>query len=129
MSHANPTVVVIGDGIYAVGLAGFLQARGYRAPVVSAACRNPHQLLEQEPVALVIDLLTASAADFTLLRWLRSTPLLATLPVLVSSPGTVVDDTSALERRLRALGARTLLGPHDLETILDELLSLVPAVA
>lgn len=119
------TVLVIGNGIFAAGLAGLLRSRGLRV-IRREAQESSHVLasLPSPPVAIVIDLLVASRDDFALLRRLRADRALATVPILVSSPGTIVGQEAAmnLEGRLRAYGARPLLHPHDLDVLLDALI-------
>jgi len=129
VARNEQTIVVIGDGIYATGLADALRAGGYRALVVGSDHGGTGALAEFAPDALVIDLMAARRADFQVLRRLRGEPGLAGVPILVSSPGTVTDDTAWLERRLRPLDVRLLLEPHDLEAILAEMKVLARAVA
>jgi hypothetical protein len=123
------TIVVIGDGVYATGLADALRAGGHRALAVGSDHGDAGALAALAPDALVVDLMAARRADFALLRTLRSEPGLAGVPILVSSPGTVTDDPAWLERRLRSLDVRLLLEPHDLEAILGEMKVLARAVA
>jgi len=129
VARNGQTIVVIGDGIYATGLADALRAGGYRALAVDSDHGGAGALAELAPDALVVDLMAARRADFQVLRRLRGEPGLAGVPILVSSPGTVTDDPAWLERRLRPLDVRLLLEPHDLEAILGEMNVLARAVA
>jgi CheY-like chemotaxis protein len=129
VARREQTIVIIGDGIYAAGLEGALRDSGYHALAVGSECSRADLLAELAPDALVVDLMAARRDDFQALRRLRNEPGLAGVPILVSSPGTVTDDTAWLERRLRSLDVRLLLEPHDLEAILGEVKVLARAVA
>jgi CheY-like chemotaxis protein len=129
VARSEQTIVIIGDGIYATGLADALRAGGYRALAVGSDHGGAGALAELEPDALVVDLMAARRADFQLLRRLRGEPGRAGVPILVSSPWTVTDDPAWLERRLRSLDVRLLLEPHDLDAILGEMNVLTRAVA
>lgn len=122
-------IIVVGNGLFAAGLANFLRSRGHQASALDAGPDCYDILAARPPDALIIDLLAARQDDFALLRRLRHNPILAVVPVLVSSPGTVVGDINRLERRLRALGAHPLLNPHDLDAILSELVDHTSHVA
>jgi DNA-binding NarL/FixJ family response regulator len=126
----NP-ILIIGHDILALGLAAMLRARGVRVVVVRGAepNGNPLSLPGPRPAAIIIDLLIAKRDDFALLRQLRAMPHLEGVPVLVLSPGTVAQDASALEARLRAFAAQPLLTPHDLDTVLGELERSLASVA
>lgn len=131
MIEPERKVVVIGSELFALGLVATLRGHGYSVSVITGARRGAEMLatISWPPAALLVDLMVARHDDFALLRWIQSRPTLAAVPVLVSSPGTVVGDVGLLERQLHLLGARPLLDPHDLGAILDELVCLPPHVA
>jgi CheY-like chemotaxis protein len=129
MPDCTRTIVIIGDGVYALSLAELLRLGGHRAQALSSECRNYEQIAGLSPLALIVDLMAARRNDFALLRRLQADPALAGVPVLVSSPGTVAGEAAQLEARLRALGARPLLDPHELEAVLAQIAALNPQVA
>ena len=129
MSKHGRTIVIIGDGVYALSLAQLLRLRGHCAEALNSECRSYERLAGLSPLALIVDLMAARRNDFALLRRLQADPSLSGVPVLVSSPGTVADNVQQLEAHLRALGARPLLDPHELEAVVAEIAPLNPQVA
>ena len=129
MPERARTIVVIGDGVYALSLAQLLRLRGHCAEALNSECRSYERLAGLSPRALIVDLMVARRNDFALLRRLQADPSLCRVPVLVSSPGTVAGDVPQLEAHLRALGARPLLDSHELEAVLTEIAALKPRVA
>ena len=132
MNRFAEPVLVIGPELFVYGLTAALRAQGLRAvPVLPGERGERFTLLPDgvQPGALLIDLLTARRDDFALLRRVRETPALAGVPVIVSSSGTVGADRRTVEYRLRALGTRPLLDPHDLGDIVGELYRTVATVA
>ena len=129
VSGDGRTIVIIGDGVYALSLAELLRAGGHEAHAFNSERRNHELIAPLAPFAIIVDLMAARRNDFALLRRLHDDPALAGVTVLVSSPGTVAGDIPALECQLRALGARPLLDPHELEAVLDEITGRNPKVA
>ena len=129
MPERARTIVIIGDGVYALSLAQLLCLRGHCAVALNSARGSHERIAGLSPRALIVDLMVARRDDFALLRQLQADPSLSGVPVLVSSPGTVAGDVPALEAKLRALGARPLLDSHELEAVLAEIAALNPKVA
>ncbi len=129
MAERARTIVIIGDGVYALSLAQLLRLRGQCAVALNSEPGSYEQIAGLSPLALIVDLMAAGRNDFALLRQLQADPSLSGVPVLVSSPGTVADDVSRLESQLRALGARPLLDSHELDVVLAEIAALKPKVA
>ena len=129
MTERARTIVIIGDGVYALSLAQLLRLRGQCAVALNSERGSYEQIAGLSPLALIVDLMAAGRNDFALLRQLQADPSLSGVPVLVSSPGTVAGDAPQLEAQLRALGARPLLDSHELEAVLAEIAALNPKVA
>jgi CheY-like chemotaxis protein len=122
MERATDPILIIGHDLLALGLAALLRSRGQRV-VVRGGTRDHIAALvvPANPVAIIVDLMVACRDDFALLRRLRSTPVLASTPIVVLSPGTIGHDAATLERQLRAFAAQPMLSPHDLDAVLGEL--------
>jgi CheY-like chemotaxis protein len=129
MPEPARTIVIIGDGVYALSLAELLRLRGQCAVALDSERRSHERIASLSPRALIVDLMVARRDDFALLRQLQADSSLSGVPVLVSSPGTVTGDDGRLEAQLRALGARPLLDSHELEAVIAELAALNPKVA
>jgi CheY-like chemotaxis protein len=125
-------VLVIGPELFVYGVTAALRAQGLHAVPLSMSERGDSFALAPEgprPGALLIDLLVARRDDFALLRQVRETPALTDVPVIVSSSGTLGADRRTVEYRLRSLGTRPLLDPHDLADIVGELHRTLATVA
>ena len=130
MKQRSAPVLIIGHDLLALGLAASLRARGQWVitPGTTAAEREG-LFAGPPPAAIIVDVLIASRHDFALLRQLRQHTHLRSVPVLVLSPGTIERERGALEGQLRALGARPLLHPHDLDEVIGELDRSLASVA
>ena len=129
MPERARTIVIIGDGVYALSLAQLLRLRGHCAEALDSERRSHEQIADLAPRAVIVDLMVAGRNDFALLRQLQADPALRGVPVLVSSPGTVAGNVPELEAQLRALGARPLLDSHEIDAVLAEIAALKPRVA
>jgi CheY-like chemotaxis protein len=125
MKQRTAPVLIIGHDLLALGLAASLRTRGRWVLVRGAALAERDTLSSvvagPTPAAIIIDLLIARSNDFAVLRAVRQQPHLRGIPILVLSPGTIGQECGALEGQLRALGARPLLNPHDLDEVVGEL--------
>lgn len=117
-------LVIIGHDIMALGLAAALRGRGLSVLVRGGMIGGSLLPPEIRPAAIIVDLLMAERDDNALLRALRAGPPAAGVPILVLSSGTVLDESEALEARLRAFDARALLTPHDVDSVIREVCSL-----
>ena len=130
MKQKVHSTLLIGHDLLILGLAAQLRVRGARVVVrtevrhgIAGACGDAM------PTAIIVDLLVARPDDFALLRRLRGYAPLARVPIIVLSAGTLGAEQATLEARLRSLGTRPLLAPHDLDDVLDEVdHSLAPRV-
>ncbi len=129
MPERAGTIVIIGDGVYALSLVQLLRLGSHRAEGLNSERRSYEQIARLAPLALIVDLMVARRNDFALLRQLQADPSLRGVPVLVSSPGTVAGNVPELEAQLRALGARPLLDSHEIDAVLAEIAALKPRVA
>lgn len=129
MRPTKPTLL-IGHDLLVLGLAALLRERGVRAIVRGGERHDLEGILGgPAPGVIIVDLLIARRDDFALLRRLRAGAQFAEVPILVLSSGTIGKERAALESRLRSLGARPLLSPHDLDDVLSELGQSLVSVA
>ncbi len=131
MQHrqADP-IMIIGHDILSLGLAAMLRGRGRRVIVRGGEPKDTALLFtDPRPAAIILDLMVARRDDFAVLRRVRAMTHLLDVPTLVLSPGTLMTESVEVERRIRALGARALLTPHDLDAVLNELERSLAAVA
>ena len=130
MTRQTNPILLLGNDLLILGLAAMLRARGRRVMARGGDHRDLDMALAGlRPDAILIDLTTAWRDDFALLRRLQIMPQFREVPVLVLSPGTIMDDHAMLDARLRSLGARPLLSPHDLDDVLSELERSLVSVA
>ena len=130
MKQRSAPVLIIGHDLLALGLAASLRARGQWVIARGATPAEREGLFTgPTPAAIIVDVLIASRNDFALLRQVRQQAHLRSVPILVLSPGTIERERVALEGQLRALGARPLLHPHDLDEVIGELDRSLASVA
>lgn len=121
MREELPTLL-IGHDLLVLGLAAYLRGQGMRVLVRGDLRQDFDSMLAGAvPSAIVVDLLVARRDDFLLLRRLQASARLSRVPVIVLSTGTIGSERATLEARLRSLGTRPLLAPHDIDDVLGEL--------
>lgn len=127
MKQKVHSTLLIGHDLLILGLAAQLRARGARVVVRAELRRDLEAAIGGAvPSAIIVDLLVARRDDFALLRRLRDYTPLARVPIIVLSAGTIGVERATLESRLRSLGARPLLAPHDLDDVLEEVERSLP---
>ncbi len=130
MNRPKRLSLLIGHDLLIFGLANALRSRGERVIVRDSSEQTIAGLDDQPPPDLILlDLLVARRHDFALVRSLRATETLATVPIIVLASGTLGPEREQLEDQLCALGVRPMLDPHELEDLLSVMACSLDSVA
>jgi CheY-like chemotaxis protein len=115
-----PHVVVIDDSpLYAVVYASVFASDGYRVSTLTDCAVEPAEVLALHPDLLVLDLWCGGGlGGLAFLRRLRADPAGRAVPVLASTPASLID-LDRFGAELRALDAPVFGGHGHLDSLLD----------
>jgi DNA-binding response OmpR family regulator len=117
-------VMVVDDELELVTmLREVLEFEGYRVLSSSDAVRAPLEIQQAQPNLVILDVRMRGAADFQVLRAIKSDATTAAIPVLLCTalhPG-----SAELQAEVAQHGCALLLKPFELDTLVDQIKHLL----